>query len=56
MSKEGALVFTTDDMPGITRKRRGKGFSYHDAKGKLIRDRAVRQRIDSLAKSHAGLR
>lgn len=37
MSREGALVFTTDDMPGITRKRRGKGFSYHDAKGKLIR-------------------
>src|SRR3989344_4883463 len=49
MSKEGALVFTTDDMPGITRKRRGKGFSYHDNKGRLIRDKAVRKRIDSLA-------
>jgi DNA topoisomerase-1 len=49
MNKTDALVFTQDDMPGITRKRRGKGFSYHDSKGRLIRDKAVRKRIDSLA-------
>ncbi len=49
MSDAVALVFTQDDMPGITRKRRGKGFSYYDAKGKLIRDHAERQRINRLA-------
>ena len=49
MNKTDALVFTQDDMPGITRKRRGKGFSYHDSNGRLIRDKAVRKRIDSLA-------
>ncbi|PXW76333.1 DNA topoisomerase-1 [Blastomonas natatoria] len=49
MSAGDTLVFTSDDMPGITRKRRGKGFSYHDSKGRLIRDKAVRKRIESLA-------
>lgn len=49
MSDAVALVYTSDDMPGITRQRRGKGFSYHDSKGRLIRDKAVRKRIDSLA-------
>ena len=49
MSDASALVFTSDDMPGITRVRRGRGFSYHDPKGRLIRDKAVRKRIAGLA-------
>ncbi|WP_017670705.1 DNA topoisomerase IB [Blastomonas sp. AAP53] len=46
---DGSLVFTQDDAPGICRIRRGRGFSYHDNTGKLIRDKATRSRIASLA-------
>lgn len=34
---------------GISRRRRGKGFSYHAADGSLIEDEAVRERIAALA-------
>jgi len=35
--------------PGITRRRRGKGFEYRDENGQLIRNRAVKERIRELA-------
>ncbi|MDA0635994.1 DNA topoisomerase IB [Nonomuraea sp. MCN248] len=34
--------------PGITRRRRGRGFSYHDARGETIRDQATLARIRAL--------
>jgi DNA topoisomerase I len=34
--------------PGITRKRRGKGFQYLDEEGRPVRDPEVRKRIDEL--------
>ena len=34
--------------PGITRKRRGKGFSYHAPDGEPLDDPAVLQRIKEL--------
>jgi DNA topoisomerase-1 len=42
------LVYVTDTEPGITRRRRGTGFSYHDPDGTLI-DGAERDRIEALA-------
>ncbi|MCM0001391.1 MAG: DNA topoisomerase IB, partial [Erythrobacter sp.] len=36
------LVYVDDALPGITRRRAGKGWAYHDPSGKLIRDRAER--------------
>ncbi len=43
------LVFTSDDMPGIRRRRAGKGFSYSDPDGRTIRDKVECARIRSLA-------
>lgn len=44
-----ALRHVSDTDPGITRSRRGLGFSYRDAEGRVIRERAVLRRIASLA-------
>lgn len=43
------LLYVSDDQPGLTRQRRGKGFSYHDADGARIADELVLTRIRSLA-------
>ncbi len=43
------LVYYPDDRPGITRRRRGRGFSYYDPEGALIRDAVERARIDAIA-------
>ena len=43
------LVAVSDDTPGITRIRRGKGFGYRLPDGRAIRDTGVIQRINSLA-------
>ncbi|KAF0095059.1 MAG: DNA topoisomerase I [Puniceicoccaceae bacterium 5H] len=43
------LVYVSDSDPGFTRKGAGKGFYYLDEQGERIRDRAVIQRINSLA-------
>jgi len=42
------LVFTHDGMPGYGRKRSGRGFSYIDPKGGILRSAGERQRIVSL--------
>jgi DNA topoisomerase-1 len=43
------LRHVTDDGPGIARARSGNGFSYRDAKGALVRDKAALARIRKLA-------
>jgi DNA topoisomerase-1 len=43
------LVWVSDRMPGIQRRRRGKGFVYLDAQGRPVRDDATLQRIRRLA-------
>src|SRR6478609_3357439 len=39
---------THPGRPGFTRRRRGRGWSYHDVQGERITDPAVRDRIDAL--------
>ncbi|KRE38899.1 hypothetical protein ASG73_00575 [Janibacter sp. Soil728] len=39
---------SSPDEPGITRRRRGRGFSHHLPSGRLV-DAATRERIDALA-------
>ncbi len=46
---DGGLIYTQDDAPGITRVRRGRGFSYHAPDGGLIRDVKTLTRIRMLA-------
>lgn len=43
-----ALRYVDDSLPGISRKRRGKSFSYYDAKGNLIKDKILIKRIKSI--------
>jgi DNA topoisomerase-1 len=43
------LVYSSDDMPGITRSKRGRGWSFTDPQGCTIRDQKVRARCLSLA-------
>jgi DNA topoisomerase-1 len=48
-SRLAGLRYVTDARPGITRKRRGKGFRYFDPQGASIHDASVLARIKSLA-------
>ena len=48
-AQSAGLRYVSDTMPGITRKRAGKGFSYVSPDGKRINDRKDIARIRSLA-------
>jgi DNA topoisomerase I len=48
-ARAAGLRFATDARPGITRRRRGRGFSYHDPEGRVIRDPDLLRRIRALA-------
>ena len=43
------LIYVDDDLPGITRKRAGKGWAYYDPTGKLITDAAEKRRLNAIA-------
>lgn len=49
LAKQAGLRYVTDEIPGLTRRRMGRGFVYFDANGKRINDPAVRARINTLA-------
>ena len=42
------LRYVSDNEPGFTRRRWGRGFTYKDATGKTVTDKALRQRFDAL--------
>ena len=42
------LRHSSPDEPGISRRRRGSGFSYHYHDGRCVRSKSVRARIDAL--------
>jgi DNA topoisomerase-1 len=43
------LRYVTDAVPGITRRRAGRAFSYRDPKGRLIKERKELARLRALA-------
>lgn len=47
--KEAGLVYSSDTEPGISRVRRGRGFSYIAPDGTAICDKSERQRLESIA-------
>lgn len=49
MKIASGLRHVGDDEPGLTRRRRGRGFSYAQADGTIISDPKVRARIASIA-------
>ena len=48
-ARAAGLRYASDARPGITRRRAGRGFSYRDADGRLIRDPETLDRIRRLA-------
>lgn len=44
-AKRSKLIYVDDDLPGISRRRAGRGWAYHDAKGNRI---TARDEIDRL--------
>ncbi|WP_304619371.1 DNA topoisomerase IB [Paracoccus sediminilitoris] len=48
-AESASLIYVNDDMAGIARVRSGKGFSYRDAKGRTIRNKAERKRLAAMA-------
>lgn len=48
-SQPPKLKYIDEALPGITRKRVGKGWAYYDPKGKLITNAATRQRLNAIA-------
>ena len=47
-AQAAGLRYVTDTMPGIRRKRAGRGFAYVDPHGQTIRDRAAIDRFRKL--------
>ena len=48
-AKAAGLRYVSDDMPGIRRRKRGKGFTYLDAKGSTVTEERTLERIRKLA-------
>lgn len=48
-AQSAGLRYVSDTMPGIRRRKAGKGFTYAGSDGKPIRDKAVLERIRALA-------
>lgn len=48
-AKAAGLRYVSDEQPGFTRRRRGRGFAYFDLQGGAIRDEAQLARIRALA-------
>ena len=48
-AKAAGLRYVHDDGPGIRRRKTGKGFSYIDTDGHVIRDQSTLERIKALA-------
>jgi DNA topoisomerase-1 len=48
-AEEAGLRHAGDDEPGLTRKRKGKGFAYFDSAGRPVREPATLDRIGRLA-------
>ncbi|MDN3454635.1 MULTISPECIES: DNA topoisomerase IB [unclassified Psychrobacter] len=42
------LRYVSDDEPGYERRRWGRGFTYKDATGNTVKDKALRKRFDAL--------
>jgi DNA topoisomerase I len=48
-ARAAGLRYVSDDRPGISRRRRGRGFQYIGPDGETITDRDARARIEALA-------
>lgn len=49
MASQPKIIFINDTEPGFSRRRRGKGWSYHRPDGTLISEQAIVMRLNGLA-------
>jgi len=49
MVASSKLIYIDDEMPGISRKKTGRGWAYYDAHGELITDPDERDRLNAVA-------
>lgn len=49
MAGQAGLVYVGDDTPGYGRRRAGRGFSYLDPQGRVVKSADLRQRFAALA-------
>ncbi|WP_245906543.1 DNA topoisomerase IB [Teichococcus aestuarii] len=49
MPRIAGLRYVSDETPGLTRRRSGKGWSFRDARGAPVKDKAVIARLRALA-------
>lgn len=49
LAEEIKLRYISDEIPGITREKKGKGFIYLDKGGNLVKDPKILERIEKLA-------
>lgn len=47
--ENSALIYVYEERPGITRRKRGRGFSFYDPNGEIIKDKKERARLLSVA-------
>ena len=47
-AEKAGLEYVTDAMPGIRRRRHGRGFKYVGPDGSAVRDRTMLKRIHGL--------
>lgn len=47
-AKAAGLRYVSDSTPGYTRKKSGKGFSFYDADGKIVKDKELISRFNHL--------
>lgn len=47
-AKAVGLRYVSDSTPGYTRKKSGRGWSFYDAKGNLVKDKALIKRFNKL--------
>lgn len=43
------LIYVDDNLPGLTRKRAGRGWAYYAADGTLVTDEAEKRRLNAIA-------
>ncbi len=48
VAEAAGLVYVSDETPGITRKKAGKGWTFLDAKGRTVTDYWERKRIEKI--------
>jgi DNA topoisomerase I len=49
LARRGRLRYVSDQVPGLTRRKRGRGFSFATANGSIVKDRSTLRRINELA-------